>query len=66
MLCRYVANRLGIQALTDASFHYGTDITDYEKFIETQVSCRCCLAFCEHLKVGQKNCIPSSQSSRAC
>lgn len=34
----YISNRLGIQALTDAAFHFGSDASDYEKYVETFVS----------------------------
>ena len=32
---------MGVQALTDAAFHYGTDPTDYEKYVQTMVSVLC-------------------------
>lgn len=34
----YISNHLGLQALTDAAFHYGSDPTDYEKYVQTRVS----------------------------
>ena len=34
----YISNRLGLQALTDAAFHYGADSSDFEKYVETHVS----------------------------
>ena len=36
-ICRYIANRLGLDALTDAAFHHGADETDFEKYVTTSV-----------------------------
>ncbi|KAK9806438.1 hypothetical protein WJX73_007437 [Symbiochloris irregularis] len=34
----FIANSLGFQALASAAFHYSTDPTDYEKYVQTRVS----------------------------
>ena len=52
---RYIANRLGIQALTDAAFHYSTDVTDFEKYVRSQASPRSSAAGPEVLRAA---CLP--------
>ena len=34
---RYIANRLGFEALTDAAVHQDKDVTDYEHYVSTWV-----------------------------
>lgn len=34
----YLANRLGLSALEDAAFRYDAGVTDYEKYVRSEVS----------------------------
>lgn len=49
----YLANSLGLSALEDAAFRWDAELTDYEKYVRSQVSL--CLASSQVIKSSHHN-----------